>query len=101
MVKTDLQICIPPSMYGRIASRSGLAINSMINVGGGVIDSDFRGNVSVILFNHGPTGFRVDRGDRIAQLIFEKIEIPVLVECSCEGPLFDRENKGFGSSGIK
>lgn len=71
----------------------------MIDVGGGVIDSDFRGNVGVILFNHGVQPFIVTRGDRIAQLIFEKIVIPILIECAYEDPVCERGNKGFGSTG--
>ena len=51
-----------------------------IGVGGGVIDYDFTGNVTVILFNHGEQMFRVEKGDRIAQLILEKISQPVIVE---------------------
>lgn len=106
MVKTDIQIFIPPFLYGRIAPRSGLAMHRMINVGGGVIDSDYRGNVAVILFNHGTEPFMVTPGDRIAQLIFEKIEIPILlhvayegdVSCACER---ERVTKGFGSTGNK
>ena len=45
LVKTDLQIAVPPGTYGRIASRSGLASKSSIDVGAGVIDRDYRGNV--------------------------------------------------------
>jgi len=101
VVHTDLQLHIPPSLCGRISPRSGLAIRSLIDVWGGVIDSDYRGNVGVILFNHGPEPFTVHRGDRIAQIIFEKIEIPFLIECPYELPQLARGNKGFGSTGTK
>mgnify|MGYP003476746346 CR=1 FL=1 len=100
LAKTDIQICIPPFLYGRIAPRSGLAIQNMISVGGGVIDSDFRGNVTVILFNHGTQSLCVGRGQRIAQLIFEKIEIPILLECPFDQDVSsERACGGFGSTG--
>jgi len=103
LVKTDLYICIPDGCYGRIAPRSGLAAKNSIHVGGGVIDSDFRGNICVILFNLGPIPLPIAKGARIAQLIFEKITIPtvvvedetiLLVAASTE-----RGDKGFGSTG--
>jgi dUTP pyrophosphatase len=78
----------------------------MIDVGGGVIDSDFRGNVGVIIFNHGPHPFYVEKQHRIAQLIFEKIDTPILLESPIlmESPYDtasgDRGNKGYGSTGI-
>lgn len=51
LVKTDIQIALPDGCYGRIAPRSGLAHKKFIDVGAGVIDQDYRGNVGVILFN--------------------------------------------------
>ena len=54
-----------------------------IDVGAGVIDQDYRGNVGVILFNFGDEDFQVAIGDRIAQFILERIEIPILVESRC------------------
>lgn len=56
-MKTDLQIEIPEGCYGRIAPRSGLAHKNFIDVGAGVIDSDYRGNVGVILFNFSEQDF--------------------------------------------
>ena len=53
MIKTGLSWMIPSNTYGRIAPRSGLAWKNSINVGAGVIDEDYRGEVCVILFNHG------------------------------------------------
>jgi dUTP pyrophosphatase len=57
---------IPEGNYGRIAPRSGLALNHMIHVGGGVIDNDYRGEVCVILFNLGTIDFNINKHDRIA-----------------------------------
>ena len=57
------------------APRSGLALKNGIDVGAGVVDYDYRGNVGVILFNFSDIDFEVKRGDRIAQLIIEKISM--------------------------
>ena len=60
VVKTDLAIAIPSGTYARVAPRSGLAVKSFIDTGAGVIDEDYRGNVGVVLFNHGQTDFKGD-----------------------------------------
>eukprot|EP01040_Poterioochromonas_malhamensis_P024176 gene24176-29851_t len=73
IVKTDLAIAIPPNTYARIAPRSGLAAKNFIDVGAGVVDYDYRGNVGVVLLNHAEQDFAISRGDRIAQLILERI----------------------------
>merc|ERR1711970_1026265 len=80
LVKTDLQVAIPENCYGRVAPRSGLAYKKGIDVGAGVIDADYRGNVGVLLFNFGDEDFGVKHGDRIAQFILERIHIPILIE---------------------
>ena len=67
-------MAIPDGYYGRIAPRSSLAWQKHIGVGAGVIDSDYRGNIGVVLFNHSQTELKVEKGTRIAQLIFTKIE---------------------------
>ncbi|MEI7488738.1 MAG: dUTP diphosphatase [Chryseobacterium sp.] len=78
LVNTDIQICVPCGTYGRVAPRSGLAWNNYIDIGAGVIDQDFRGNVCVVIFNHSNTDFHIKAKDRIAQLICEKIVYPEL-----------------------
>ena len=75
LVPTDIAISIPRGCYGRVAPRSGLAVRHGIDIGAGVIDSDFRGNVFVLMINSASTEFRVDKGMRIAQLIIEKYQI--------------------------
>lgn len=99
MVKTDLQIALPSGCYGRVAPRSGLAWKNFIDVGAGVIDEDYRGPVNVILFNFGDQDFTIKRGDRIAQLICEKIEQTDLCEVS-ELDSTERGQSGFGSTGV-
>ena len=95
---TDLQIAVPEGCYGRVAPRSGLAAKKFIDVGAGVIDFDYRGNVGVVLFNFGDEDFKVAKGDRIAQLICEKICYPQLKECKTLDET-ERGTGGFGSTG--
>jgi len=101
LVKTGIAIQIPDDCYARVAPRSGLTFKHGINVGAGVIDCDYRAEIGVILFNHSNDDFNVNEGDRIAQLIFEKIYtcIPEEVEYSA---LTDTQRGvgGFGSTGV-
>ena len=97
LVLTDLQISVPEGTYGRIAPRSSLALK-FIQVGGGVIDRDYTGNVGIILFNHSDENFKITRGDRVAQLICEKIVNPDIQICT-RLPNTNRGAQGFGSSG--
>lgn len=98
LIKTDLAIKIPDGCYGRIAPRSGLALNYHIDIGAGVIDRDYRGNVGVVIFNHSLKYFQISKGDRIAQLICEKIMEPELKEVLLLDNT-ERGGNGFGSTG--
>ena len=102
LVKTDIAVSVPKGTYGRVAPRSGLTLKNGIDVGAGVIDEDYRGNVGVILFNHSDTDFVVKTGDRIAQLILEKIELVPTQEVFEIGDLGEtqRGSHGFGSTGL-
>jgi len=71
IAKTDLAIALPSGTYGRVAPRSGLAWKKHVDVGAGVIDEDYRGNVGVVLFNHSNNDLHIKTGDRVAQLILE------------------------------
>ena len=73
MVETGIAIGLPEGMYGRLSSRSGMASKMGIAVGGGVIDADYTGEVKVILRNDGRVDCVFKAGDRIAQLIVEKV----------------------------
>lgn len=99
-IPTDLQIELPPGTYGRIAARSGIAWMHFIGVGAGVIDADFRGGISVVLFNFSQRNFYVSRGERIAQLIVEKILIPTPEEVESLEET-ERGTRGFGSTGMR
>lgn len=100
VVLTDIQIELPTGCYGRVAPRSGLAAKNFIDVGAGVIDEDYRGNVGVVMFNHADEVFEVKKGDRIAQLICEKIFYPDIEEVSTISTT-ERGAGGFGSTGTK
>ena len=77
-----------------------MAVRHSIGVGGGVIDYDFTGNVTVILFNHGDQMFRVEKDDRIAQLILEKISHPIIVEVDSIQKNCERGKMVLDSTGI-
>lgn len=98
-VSTGLQVGIPLGCYGRIAPRSGLALRHGIDIGGGVIDADYRGIVGVIVFNFSLVDFKIAAGDCIAQLVLEKISDAdaVQVDVLENTP---RGRGGFGSTGV-
>nr|BBD20116.1 dUTPase [Penaeus japonicus]BDT61735.1 MAG: dUTPase [Marsupenaeus japonicus endogenous nimavirus] len=100
LVKTDIQVELPEGCYGRIAPRSGLSWKYHLNIGAGVVDRDYRGNVGVILFNHAKTDYKVKKGDRIAQLICEKIIYPDIEQVE-ELTETERGGKGYGSTDEK
>ncbi len=97
VVSTGLKVAIPPGHYGRVAPRSSLALKE-VDVAAGVIDSDYRGIVGVVLVNNAPETFIVSRGDRIAQLIVEKIAILEPIRIVSLGDTV-RGQGGFGSTG--
>ena len=100
LVKTNISMEITPGYYGRIAPRSGLAYKSGIDVLAGVIDSDYRGDIGVILYNTDKNiDFIVKKGDRIAQIIFEACYSATLntVE-NLDNTL--RQAGGYGSTGV-
>ena len=99
IIPTDISIAIPNGCYGRIAPRSGLSWKNHLDVGAGVIDRDYRGNVGVVMFNHSTVDFHVKCGDRIAQLILEVIKIIPIKEVS-ELDSTERGDGGFGSTGV-
>ena len=99
LLKIALKMGIPKNFYGRIAPRSGLSNNHSIDICGGVIDLDFRGAIQVILINHSSCPFSVNLGDKIALLIFEKIEVSILIK-GHDLRATERDSKGFGSSGV-
>lgn len=102
LFRTGISIAIAFPLYGRIAPRSGLAVKHGIDVLAGVVDSGYRGDVGVLLYNTSNVPFEVTSGMRIAQLIFELAFDPKLVEVGQPSDLeaSDRGAAGFGSSGV-
>jgi len=98
LIDTQISIAVPDGTYGRIAPRSGLASKFMIDTGAGVIDADYRGIIFVLLFNLSDKDFEINEGDRIAQLILEKIYTPEVQEVENLDETI-RGAKGFGSTG--
>jgi dUTP pyrophosphatase len=98
VVATGLSIELPPGVYGRIAPRSGLAVKHGIQVGAGVVDADYRGEVKVVLFNHDSNPYLIKPGYRIAQLILERCETPDVEEILDSSDTV-RGQGGFGSTG--
>jgi dUTP pyrophosphatase len=99
LVATGLQFAIPTGWVGVIKSRSGLAVKGM-DVGAGVCDSDFRGEVKVLLCNNSLKPFYINKGDRIAQLLVVPHYSHVCWEEVGELDETGRGAGGFGSSGV-
>lgn len=97
--KTGLAIKIPEGYSGLIWDKSGLSHKSGVKTLGGVIDSNYTGEVFVGLINLGQETFRVKRGYKIAQFLIQKVEAPDIEEAQ-ELPKTNRGEQGFGSSGI-
>lgn len=102
LIKTGIRLEIPMGYEVQVRARSGLALKhgiSLVN-GIGTIDSDYRGEIGVILINLGQEDFLIENGDRIAQMVvmkYEMAEIELVEELGETG----RNPKGFGTSGIK
>lgn len=100
VVSTGIQVQLPPSVYGRIAPRSGLSVKHGLGVGAGVIDADYQGELKVVLFNHDlRNNFVIRPGYRIAQLLLEYVATPVVEEVQEFDTVTERGAGGFGSTG--
>jgi dUTP pyrophosphatase len=97
-VSTAIRLEIAPGHVGLVWPRSGLAVRHGIDTLAGVIDSDYRGEVRVVLVNHGDEPFRVAPGDRIAQLLVQRVERASFTSVSRLEET-DRGAGGFGSTG--
>jgi dUTP pyrophosphatase len=97
-VPTAIRVQIPPGHVGLVWPRSGLAVRHGIDTLAGVVDSDYRGEVRVVLVNHGDEPFRIEKGDRIAQLLVQRVERALFVAAASIDET-DRGEGGFGSSG--
>jgi dUTP pyrophosphatase len=100
MVPTGLAIALPDGFEAQVRPRSGLAAKHGVTVlnSPGTIDADYRGEIQVILINHGAEVFIIRRGERIAQMVIASVVQARLVLASAL-PLTDRGSGGFGSTG--
>lgn len=101
LISTGICIEIPKGYEAQIRPRSGLALKygiTMLN-SPGTIDWDYRGEIKAIIINHGNEVFTIKRGDRIAQMIINKVETPIIEVVSQITPT-ERNTNGFGSTGI-
>ena len=100
-ISTAISISMPIDIEGQIRPRSGLAINHGITLlnSPGTIDPDYRGEIKIILINHSDNDFFIEKGMRIAQIVFTPFVIPIfsMVE---ELPKTERGEGGFGSTGL-
>jgi dUTP pyrophosphatase len=100
LVPTGLSIALPPGYEAQVRPRSGLALKHGVTVlnAPGTIDADYRGEVSVLLINHGDAPFEIRRGERIAQMVVApvvQVELVPAVSLSAT----DRGSGGYGSTG--
>jgi len=100
LVPTGVALAIPAGLEGQVRPRSGLALRHGVTClnSPGTIDSDYRGELAVILANLGADPFTVRRGDRIAQIVFAPVSRALLRQVA-ELPATDRGEGGFGSTG--
>ena len=101
-VATGLAIELPSGLEGQVRPRSGLALRHGITMPNapGTIDSDYRGELRVILQNGGASPVTIARGDRIAQIVFARYEVPDLIDAT-ELEESARGAGGFGSTGLQ
>jgi dUTP pyrophosphatase len=97
-VPTGIRLEIPPGHVGLIWPRSGLAVRHGIDTLAGVVDSDYRGEIKVVLVNHGAEPVRIAAGDRVAQLLVQRVDRAVFVRDDGLAST-SRGESGFGSTG--
>lgn len=97
MIGTGIAVAVPPGCYGRVAPRSGLAAKHGADVLAGVIDPSYRGEIRIILIVH-TNPLTIRHGDRVAQLVLERVETPVVEEVQSLDETA-RGAGGFGSTG--
>lgn len=99
-IPTGVAVAIAPGYCGQVCPRSGLADKNGVTVlnAPGIVDSDYRGEVGVLLINHGSAPYTVKAGDRIAQLVILPVAMPNLIEVK-KLPPTERGDNGFGSTG--
>jgi dUTP pyrophosphatase len=102
LIPTGFALALPSGIEAQIRPRSGLALKNGVTVlnAPGTIDSDYRGEISVLLINHGHEPFMIERGDRIAQMIISEVIQVRLIEVETLSET-NRGTDGYGSTGSK
>lgn len=98
LIGTGIRLKLPLGHVGLIWPRSGLAVDHSLDSGAGVVDAQYRGEIKVLLFNHSDQDFHIKPGDRIAQLLVQKVETVQFVQVEKLDET-QRGNGGFGSTG--
>jgi dUTP pyrophosphatase len=100
MIPTGLSIALPPGYEAQVRPRSGLAARHGVTVlnSPGTVDADYRGEINVLLINHGDQPFQIRRGERIAQMVIAPVTQVELVPVTSLSTT-DRGSGGFGSTG--
>lgn len=99
IIGTGLRVAVPPGYAGFVWDKSGLAAHHRLKTAGGVLDSNYRGELKVILLNLSREPYHVRRSEKIAQLVIKSIATPAVVEERI-GEQISRGPDGFGSTGI-
>lgn len=99
-IPTGIKVAIPKGHAGFIWPRSGFANKFAIDTLAGLIDCDYRGEIRVILINHGAQAVFIERGERIAQMVIQQYVKAQVVPCDAL-PNTERGSNGFGSTGTK
>ena len=100
IVDLKVQVQIPIGFFGKLESKSGLMFKHHIVCPGGVIDSSYRGNVRVVLENHGDTDYHFNKGDKVVQMIIQPCLLPSIdIVDDLEESTSGRNTNAYGSSG--
>lgn len=98
IIKTGIKMAIPQGYAGLIWDRSGLAAKHSLHCLAGVIDSGYRGEIGIVMINLSKEDFNIEKNSRIAQMLIQKIECPIIIETD-ELDETSRSDGGFGSTG--
>jgi dUTP pyrophosphatase len=101
LIPTGIAVAIPKGFEGQIRPRSGLAIQKGVGIvnGPGTIDSDYRGEIGILLINFGKEPFTIRDGERVAQMVISQVYRATLIEVD-DLPETPRQGGGFGHTGI-
>lgn len=99
VISTGIKIAIPQGYAGFVWDKSGIAVKNHIKTMAGVIDSNYRGELKVVLTNLGKEDYTIKKGEKIAQLVIKPVESPEIIEIDEIESNESRGGRGFGSSG--